>query len=360
MLIVDAHLDLSYNAVRGRDVERPATEQKADEQGVPSVGLPDLAAGGVGPVCATIWCEPVTEHTPNGYRTADEATAQAQRQFDWYRRQSDRQAMRMVKTRADLPQSQSPPSQIPGARSPVGDPLFSILHPPPSAGHPPSPLAFLLLLEGADALGGPAELAQWHDRGLRIVGLAWHRTRFAGGTGEPGPLTPEGRAMVDAMERLGMIHDLSHLAEESLWELLDLGGRRVMASHSNCRAIVPGDRQLADKAIRAIAARGGVVGINFFSPFLSAAAQRTGRAKLSDVVAHFRHVCDLCGDARHVGLGTDMDGGFGRDKLPEHIDSPRDLARVAEALSASGFGDEDVANMMGGNWLEFFGRSLPQ
>ncbi len=203
-------------------------------------------------------------------------------------------------------------------------------------------------------------MADWHAAGLRVVGLAWRGTRHAGGTGCPGPLTAEGVELVGHLDRHGIIHDASHLAEQSFWQLLDRSAGPVMASHSNCRAIVPTDRQLSDDMARAIFARGGVVGINFFDKFLLPPAQyKKRRATLADVATHVRHLCDLAGDAAHVGLGTDMDGGLGRDEIPVEITTSGDLPRAADALSAAGFDDAAVAGVMGGNWDRYFRDHLP-
>jgi membrane dipeptidase len=333
MLITDAHLDLSYNALRGRAVERPAAEQTPDDEGIPTVGLPDLRAGGVGLVCATIFCMPSLDGKP-GYRSGDEASADAWRQMGWYAGRRDDGSMRFVMRPQDLPSDETP----------AGD----------------SATRAILLLEGADAIRTPGDVAAWFAIGLRIVGLAWKRTRFAGGTGAPGPLTPEGSRLVRGLDAFGIIHDLSHLAEASFWQLLDETAGPVMASHSNCRSIVPTDRQLSDDMIRAVAARGGVVGINFFDKFLLPPDEYgKRRATLDDVVRHVRHVCDLAGDAGRVGLGTDMDGGLGREQIPVEIQTSADLPRVADALSAAGFSDDDVRRVMGRNWVEFFRRSLP-
>jgi membrane dipeptidase len=330
MLIVDAHLDLSYNALQGRNVLAPASEQIPDEEGIPTVGLPDLWAGGVGLICATIFCMPEYDKF-KGYRTAAEAREVALRQLDWYRRQEDAARMRFVRNSADLDKDHS------GSQ------------------------AAILLMEGADPLLSPDDLKGWFAAGLRIVGLAWRQTRYAGGTKMPGPLTPAGREMVQALDRHRIIHDLSHLAEESFWQLLDITGGPVIASHSNCRSIVPTDRQLSDEMVRAIGKRNGVIGINFFDKFLlPPAEQGHRRATLADVVTHIRHVCDLIGDARHVGIGTDMDGGLGRNEIPEEIQTSADLPQIADALSAGGFADHDVRAILGGNWMEFFQTNLPE
>jgi membrane dipeptidase len=330
MRIVDAHLDLAYNALRGRDVLRPAAEQTADEEGIPSVGLPDLLAGGVGLICATIFCEPAIGGKP-GYATAEQAFEAASRQMVWYAMQHDDGRMRLVMSAADL--------------APADD----------------GALRAIVLLEGADPIRTPEDVRTFFDAGVRIVGLAWRRTRYAGGTGAPGPLTPAGVELVSELDRVGIIHDLSHLAEESFWQLLEISGGPVIASHSNCRAFVPTDRQLSDDMARAVFRRGGVIGINFFDKFLIPPAEyKTRRATLVDVVSHVRHYCELAGDAKHVGLGTDMDGGLGREEIPVEVRTSADLPRVADALSAGGFGDEDVRGIMGGNWVSFFGRHLPR
>ncbi len=331
MIIVDAHLDLSYNALNRQDILLPARDRKPTGPQIPTVGLPDLAAGNVGVVCATVFTAPSIDGG-EGYRNADEAYAQGQAHLAYYQNQERAGRFRFIKWRdemvgvADATQSQNA----------------------------------ILLMEGADPLRTPADIQPWFDAGLRIVGLAWKQTRYAGGTGDPGPLTADGVAMARALDQRGIIHDTSHLAEESFWQLLDLTRGPVMASHSNCRSIVPTDRQLSDEMIRAIFARGGVIGINFYDKFLLPPQQYgKRRANLGDVVTHMKHMCDLAGNARHVAIGTDMDGGLGRNEIPIEIETSADLPRLAATLSDAGFGDADVAGIMGGNWVEFFGRSLP-
>ena len=326
-MIVDAHLDLAYNALRGREVLRPAREQKPDHDDIPSVGLPDLRAGGVGLICATIFCAPDSPKDP-GYRDADEAHEMAMAQLRWYHKAAAEGEMAIVRQKSHLTET------APALKS-------------------------IILLEGADPIRTPDDVPLFFEAGVRIVGLAWRQTRYAGGTGCPGPLTPDGVRLVPELDRAGIIHDASHLAEESFWQLLDLTGKKVIASHSNCRSIVPTDRQLSDEMIRAIAQRGGVIGINFFDKFLVPPSEYgKRRANLEDVVTHLQHMCDVIGDADHVGIGTDMDGGLGRDQIPIEIKTSADLPRIADALSHGGFADQAVLGIMGGNWLRFFERAL--
>jgi membrane dipeptidase len=334
MMIVDAHLDLAFNATpeRGRDPRMPASQQPACGDEIATVGLPDLAAGNIGLICATIFCWPADGEGPNGYRNSEEARQRALSELEWYQRCVDENLLRLVRTSADLPVRSAKPQ------------------------------AAILLLEGADAIRTPADVREWFDAGVRIVGLAWHRTRYAGGTGAPGPLTDEGKTLVKEFDRFGIIHDASHLAEQSLRDLLELSDGPIIASHSNCRAIVgEGDRHLSDEMISAIAQRGGVIGINFYEKFLLPKNQHgKHRATLADVVDHVRHICDLAGDAAHVGIGTDMDGGLGREQIPVEIKTSADLPKMAHALSLSGFGDSDVKGIMGENWLRFFREHLPK
>jgi membrane dipeptidase len=330
MFIVDAHLDLSYNALdRGRDVTRPAVEQPMADNEIATVGLPDLHKGGVGLICATIFC------APRKYKTADEARSLALNQLAWYRQQESAGRLRF---------------------------LYSMGVPPMSSNaHTEEALSAILLMEGADAFRSADDVPEWFNNGLRIVGLAWGQTRAAGGTGAPGPLTDFGRSLVRAFDQAGIIHDLSHLADESFWQLLDLATGPVMASHSNCRAIVPTDRQLSDEMIKAIAKRNGVIGINFYDQFLQRPEDyRKKRCTLADLVAHIQHMADLLGTTKNIGIGSDMDGGLGREEIPKEITTAADLPRLGEALSDSAFSDDDVLAIMGRNWLRFFAAALPR
>jgi len=321
----DAHLDLAYLAVCGRDLRAPV-----DRCGGPhlpaAICFPTLAASGVRACLATIFCEP-GDHSPTAatYPPGDAEAAHAAglRQIEQYRAWSEDGTLPLGLARA---------REV--------------------------PLRAGILMEGADPIRTPEELPWWKDRGVLAVGLAWVKaSRYAGGNSTDLGLTPPGRALVRGIDALDLVHDVSHLCDRSLEELLALTPRPVMASHSNCRALLDGrnQRHLTDAAIREIARRGGVVGLNLFSRFLRPGLDEAGRAGIDDCLRHVEHVCDLVGHRRAVGLGSDMDGGFSAARLPQGIDRPVHLERLAEALAARGWDAQDIAGFRWGNWARFFG-----
>ena len=332
MLIVDTHLDLSDMALEGRDLTLPALEQPPGKHGPNVVGFPDLRVGGVGLICGTLFTGPEV-YRRNGVDDPAAAHQHAAGQIRWYNQQEQAGRLHLVRRRSGLPVESDP-------------------------GHT---LHTIILMENADPSQRPADAGWWFTQGVRIVGMAWRRTRYAGGTGAPGGLTPIGRELVRELDNVGMIHDISHLSEASFWDLVELSSGPIMASHSNCRALINTDRQISDGMIRAIAQRGGVVGINFFDRFLIPAAERQRRrATLADVMAHVKHICNVLGDADHIGLGTDFDGGLGRNDVPEEITTAADLPRIGDAAARAGFSDADIRRFLQGNWLGFFRGALPE
>jgi len=352
--IIDAHEDIAWNVLSlGRDVRRSALETRRLEEGsdVPRyaglcmVGLPDWLAGDVAVVCGTIFVMPAIRGLPDiniaTYANAEEAHVLAQAQLDYYHRLADEcEQVALIGARADL------------------DAVLTNWE-----GETPR-VGIIPLMEGADPIREPAEAEMWFERGVRLVGLSWAAgSRYAGGNSAPGRLTDAGRELLTVMADLGLILDVSHLAEESFFEALDRFPGWVVASHANPRALVPGPRQLSDEMIRLLVERDGVIGIVSFNSFLRPGWSE-GDAKdavtVADVVAAVDHVCQVVGDARHVGLGSDFDGGFGAESAPAEMDTVADLARVGPALSEAGYGDEDVAAVLGGNWLHLLRAALPE
>ncbi len=219
-------------------------------------------------------------------------------------------------------------------------------------------------MEGADPIVSPEQARDWWDLGLRAVGPAHYgRSHYAHGTGVEGPLSPGGRELLKEFNRLGMILDVTHLCDPSMEEALDLFGGRVLASHHNCRALVPGDRQLTDKQIKQLIARDAVIGVALDAWMLYPNWIR-GQTKpevvgLTDVVDHIDHVCQLAGDVRHSAIGSDLDGGFGIEQTPRDLNTIADLQKLADILSARDYSDADIDLIFHGNWLRFFRESLP-
>lgn len=347
VFVVDAHEDIAYNALHHeRDVRRSVKRTRELEAAslpccvgpvlsVPEtamVGLPEHKAGGVGLVFSTIFTVPDDLGAMH-----EDALAQVR----YYQAlASEPTGVRLVTSQADL-----------RALRADWD----------AAGNPSErPVGFLLLMEGADPITEPAELEEWYRLGLRVLGPAWQRTRYCGGTRAPGPLTDLGRELLREMQRLGVILDVSHLAEESFWQALEQFSGRVIASHSNCREFVSTDRHLSDDMIRALAEHGAVIGAVLSNSFLVGGWKDTMEpVHLNAVVRHVDRICQLTGSARHCGLGSDFDGGFGVETTPEEFDSVADLARVADELRARGYGETDIEGILGGNWLRLLSEALP-
>lgn len=356
MFIVDAHLDLAYNALYyGRDFLRPLDEIRAAEgshnpRGIATVAMPELQQAGVGLVFATIFVPPAD--SPIGsyreeitYHDAIEAHNLGMAQLDYYHRLAgENENIRLVGDMATLQQILDSHQEN---QEENGRPLLGLVP----------------LMEGADPIREPEEAELWYERGLRLVGLAWNDTRYAAGAwrGSGDGLSEEGYHLLEVMADLGFILDLTHMSEKAVHEAIDRYEGPVVATHSNARALVPGERHLSNEQIRRIGERDGVIGIVLFNAFLRA-GYRKGDPKqavtLDHVVAHIDHVCQVLGDAAHVGIGSDLDGGFGAADIPAEMDSVADLPLIATRLLERGFEENDIANIMGRNWLNLLRRTF--
>ena len=319
-MIVDAHLDIGWNAISdGRGfLSDPAPGYVVSRSA--------LAAAGVGLVFATLYTAPARAQramrTRFVYENAHEAHIMAVAQVNYYRS-------------CELPLIRDSRELLAYTR-----------------GWNRGRLAAVLLMEGADPVESPSQLGAWTDRGVRIIGPAWSATRYSGGTGAPGGLTDLGVQLLKAMRRKHVILDLSHMADQAVADAFSMWRGPIMCSHSNARAIVPGDRQITDATAAEVARRGGMLGVSFYQHHL----RKTGRSTLADVVRHLVHLARAAGGPEHVGLGTDLDGGFGSKYAPL-----RDLIELKRlpGLLRRHFSAAQIDGIMGGNWLEFLERSLP-
>jgi membrane dipeptidase len=352
MLIVDAHLDLSLNAtVWERDLTLPASEIRAAEQqmtdfkfrGTGTVSLAELQRGEVGLCVATLFARCAAPDEDAGklatYSSPEAAWDETQRQLGWYREMESRGWMVQIVDRTGLDQHVAR-----CLNGEVGD----------------IPIGYVLSLEGADSIVTPGHLERSYDQGLRAIGPGHYgKGRYGGGTADDSGLNAAGRELLAEMERLGIILDSTHLSEPSFWEALDVFGGPVWASHNNCRALVPGDRQFSDDQLRALISRGAVIGTAFDAWMLTPNWQKgvsrpeSSGVTLDSVADHIDHVCQVAGNARHAAIGTDLDGGFGREQSPADVDTIADLQRLPGILAGRGYSEADVRDIMHGNWLRF-------
>jgi membrane dipeptidase len=225
-----------------------------------------------------------------------------------------------------------------------------------------APFGLILSMEGADPILSPDHAAVWFEDGLRVLGLAHYGpSAYAHGTGCSGGLTAQGRELLGVMEQLGIILDLTHLADESFWEAAALFGGPVLASHNNCRSITPDGRQFTDEQIRLLIERDSVIGVALDAwmlvPDWKAGQQSNPRVTLEDVVHHIDHICQLAGNTRHVAIGSDLDGGFGTEQCPGDLDTIADLQKLGPLMNQRGYTNEDLQAIFHGNWMRFFARA---
>lgn len=359
LIIVDGHQDLAYNAVAfGRDIRRSALVTRVDERrgSVPTtrgsclIGLPELFEGHVAIVFGTVFTMPAQRAQSTmsiGYTDVQEAHHQALSQLDVYHRWADEEpGLALVRSQDEL-EAVLGTWQTDVAGEVPNEPQVGIVP----------------LMENAEPIREPAELELWIERGVRVVGPAWSANRYTGGTGDPGPLTDLGRELLEVMADLGVGLDVSHMAEEAVMEALNRFEGVLMATHANPRGIVPGDRQLSDVVIRGVAERDGVIGIVPYNGFLRRdwhRGDRKERVTLTDVVRAIDYVCQRVGNAEHVGIGSDFDGGFGSESVPTGIDTVADLREIGPALGEHGYEAEHIAGIMGANWLRLLRRLLQE
>ncbi len=360
-LIVDSHCDLAWNILNfGRDYTRSAEETRSlergsvasDKNGDTLLGWPDYQRGQVAIVFSTLFAAPVRskegEWDKLCYKDQDQARRLYLDQMHLYidLAESEPAYFRRIVTARELREHVEEWGDRERKERPVG---------------------LVALMEGADAIRGPDDLAEWYDLGLRMIGLAWSGTRYAGGTRAPGPLTEDGRRLLRAMQDFRFTLDLSHMDEQSAMEALDLYEGPIAASHVNCLALLPNfptNRHFSDRVLRGVVQRDGVVGNVPLNSFLKSgwSAKRGSRREevtLDTLVAHLDHICQLAGDSLHAGIGSDFDGGFGVQSVPPELDTIADLQKLVPLLRARGYSETDAENILGLNWIHFLEKNLP-
>ncbi|MBE7170199.1 MAG: membrane dipeptidase [Williamsia sp.] len=356
MFVIDAHLDLAMNALEwNRDLRLPVSAIRERETGMQdkpdrakgTVSLPELRKAGAGLVVATQiarYVEPGSKLP--GWHSPEQAWAQTQGQLAWYKAMEEAGEMKMICNQKELEE------QVQLWTTGDGSPENK-------------PVGYILSLEGADSLISLRHLETACRYGLRAVGPAHYGPgRYANGTDATGKMGANGLDLLREMDALHIILDATHLCDDAFWQALEHFHGPVWASHHNCRTLVNHNRQLSDDMIRALIERGSIIGAALDAWMMVpdwtrgiSTPQATG-CNLERIIDHIDHICQLAGNALHVGIGTDLDGAFGKEQCPSDLETIADLQKLPIIFSQRGYTEEDIINIMHNNWLRFLREHL--
>jgi membrane dipeptidase len=362
-LLIDAHLDLAMNAIYfDRDITRNLTEMNREEadlhdfsfRGKGTVTLPELRSANLGICFATLLARSGPRFRFNGtsrrsdldFGLREGAYCCCHAQLAYYRLLERRGELKILLTQEDLDQH--------------------LQNWNTAADRMQAPIGIVLTMEGADPILQPQDIDDWYAEGLRAIGLTHYGySHYGAGTRAEGPLTDAGREILPSMERLRMALDVTHLSDQSMAEAFDRFHGVLWASHHNCRALVPWDRQLTDEQIRIIGSRDGVIGVAADAIMLHPdwvhheSLPETLGVEISHMVDHIDRVVDLTGSTLHAGIGTDLDGGYGSEQTPKDLKAYRHVRLIEDLLARRGYKDSEIENIFSGNWLRMLRRCLP-
>ncbi|MDF2190647.1 membrane dipeptidase [Paraflavitalea sp. CAU 1676] len=354
MFTIDAHLDLSMNAMEwNRDLRWPVMDIRKSEAGLTdkpdrekgTVALPELRKGNVGLVVATQIARYVAPgNTLPGWHSPQQAWAQTQAQLAWYKAMEAEGEMVMIKDRQQLEQHIALwTNGTPNEQKPIG---------------------YMLSLEGADSLVSLHYLETAYGYGLRAVGPAHYGPgRYANGTDATGHLNEQGKLLIKEMDRLGMILDATHLCDDAFWDAMEIFRGPVWASHQNCRALVNHNRQFSDDQLKVLIERGAVIGAPLDAWMMvpnwvrQQSTPEGMQCNLDVMIDHIDHICQLAGNADHIGIGTDLDGAFGKEQCPYDLETIADLQKLPDLFARRGYVTADIEKIMHGNWLRFIKKA---
>ncbi|MDD9989395.1 MAG: membrane dipeptidase [Spirochaetaceae bacterium] len=365
--VIDLHLDLAWDALFwNRDLTLDVAAMRALEEaeppqvspeintGICTVTVPELRRGRVGLVLSTIMSRIQSRdgHMRDGMRTQEQAMAMGRGHLAYYRTLHKRGLFKPVLGVADL------------------DEALATWRDPTDEAAAAAPIYHLLSMESADPIEDPDDVAFWWDAGLRVVGPAhFGDNTYIHGTGTEGGLKPPAADLYRAMREAGMILDITHMADQAVWESFDLWDGPVMASHCTCRALVPGQRHLHDDMIRELVRRGGIIGLVFCQSFIDPEIDWENRRRMYEsgwkpryamdgLLPHVERIGDLAGGTiANIAIGTDMDGGFGAELTPTDVDTIADVGGFGEVLRTAGYGQAGADAVLHGNALRFFRES---
>ncbi|MDP7004889.1 MAG: membrane dipeptidase [Phycisphaerales bacterium] len=317
---IDGHIDLAYVALQGRNILKKCS--KGSNQ---CISIPDLEQSPIQTFCGTIYSSP--RDGVCGYGSIDnleKASSVGIKQLEIYNKLEQQGHISIQRTGCTL------------------DDYLSVL----------------LLMEGADPITKPSDVTWWKSQGLRAVGLTWSAgTRYAGGNSSGGPITYSGIELISALDQEKIVHDASHLSDAAFDGLINNATGKIIASHSNSRAVLnsKSERHLNDDQANEIFKRGGVIGLNLCTQFLSPTFDKDNyTASIDDCVSHIMHYCEIAGNKTQVALGSDFDGGFSTKYLPDNLKHPNQMCNLTDALKKAGFTNEELDSFAHGAWMKIF------
>ena len=352
MLIFDAHLDLALNGVDwNRDLRCDVAELRAQEQalgmkdpgrGGATLSLPEMLRGEIRLCLSTLLARQEREIN-HGFGWSSPATCYsiAHAHLAWHRAMERAGYLKPIRTKSDL-----------ASHLQACEKDLSV-----------TPLGFIQTMEGADPLLTPDTIDEFYEHGLRAIGLTHYGpNRYGGGTNSEVGLAIDAIPLLKRIGELGMTVDVTHLSDVAFWQVLDRFDGRIHASHQNSRRLAPWQRQYSDEQYNAVIERNGVIGIAFDVIMLQPGYVRHTSevtVTIERAVENIDIVCQLAGNARHVGIGSDLDGGYGVEQTPSDLDRISDLQRIPDLLRKRGYVEADIAGIMHGNWCRFFSEVLP-
>ncbi len=348
MFIFDAHLDLSMNAMEwNRDLRWSVDEIRMSEKhmtdkpdrGNNTVSFEAMRKGDIGLCMATQIARYVKKDNPlPGWHSPQQAWAQTQAQYAWYQTMEEAGELCQITTIKQL------------------DSHLELW----KSSQDKKAIGYILSLEGADSIVSLDHLYRSYEQGLRAIGPAHYGPgTYAFGTNSIGGIGAKGKELLKEIERLQLILDATHLCDQSFWETLDCYQGPIWASHSNCRALVNHNRQFSDEQLRELIHRNAVIGAPLDAWMMvpnwirGTSTPKTMNVSLTQMVDHIDHICQLAGNSLHVGIGTDLDGGFGKEQCPHDLDTIADLQKVPSLLSNRGYNHTDIENIMSHNFIHF-------
>lgn len=352
MLLFDGHLDLALNGVDwNRDLRCEVDDLRAQERALgmtdpgrcgSTLSFPELRRAEIGLCLSTLLARQEKEINHSfGWTTPQTCYAMAHAHLAWHRAQERAGYLRSIRTKQDLE-----------------------FHLEDWKSHPQTaPLGFIQTMEGADPLLVPDTINEFYEHGLRAIGLTHYgANRYGGGTSCEVGLAVDAIPLLRRIEELKMTVDVTHLSDVAFWQVLEYFSGRIHASHQNSRRLAPWQRQFSDEQYKAVIERDGVIGIAFDIIMMQPGYVRRiseATVTMERAVENIDIIVQLAGNARNVGIGSDLDGGYGVEQTPVDFDRIRDLQRLTDLLSRRGYPEADIAAIMHGNWIRFFSEVLP-